>query len=367
LKAIEILSIVSISLFCLLGLFLISKEKARLKGFAWLGTFFLLLAINFLDGALLLNGFYLSFPWMVFWEDPFALLYGPLIYFFVLRITSKTIYQNYAMLLHCLPFLTLEILVALFHLNYSNEQIREIIVQITSQNLDLQSFLSIVPFFIHVIGYILFAQRTLMKHRADLMQYYSLLEITWAFSLIRMIVLIFLFSLIITFVQYLGTMEFYSIALLFMIIISIFLTTKILFFAMNQPILQSTFQPVLSFKLSKEAEENLRKRINVILSEKKVFTDSNISLKTMAEHLGAKERAVSYVINHTMAENFYDLINIFRIQEAQEILKNSTDAKLTILEVLYQVGFTSKSSFNTQFKKKTGMTPRAYRKLHQNV
>ena len=199
------------------------------------------------------------------------------------------------------------------------------------------------------------------------MQYYSSLEITWAFSLIRMIVLIFLFSLIITFIQYFGTIEFYPIALLFMIVISIFLTAKILFFAMNQPILQSTFQPFSSFKLSKEEEEDLRKRINGILSEKKIFVDSNLSLKTMAQHLGAKERAVSYVINRTMAENFYDLINVFRIQEAQEILKNSTDAKLTILEVLYQVGFKSKSSFNTQFKKKTGLTPWAYRKLHQGV
>jgi AraC-like DNA-binding protein len=41
------------------------------------------------------------------------------------------------------------------------------------------------------------------------------------------------------------------------------------------------------------------------------------------------------------------------------------DKKITVLEVLYQVGFNSKSSFNTLFKKQTGVTPSEFKKKSQ--
>ena len=60
--------------------------------------------------------------------------------------------------------------------------------------------------------------------------------------------------------------------------------------------------------------------------------------------------------------NFFDFINQFRIDEARSILKNPEKKQFTVLEILYEVGFNSKSSFNTAFKKHTGLTPTQYRK-----
>jgi AraC-like DNA-binding protein len=45
-----------------------------------------------------------------------------------------------------------------------------------------------------------------------------------------------------------------------------------------------------------------------------------------------------------------------------QILRDSSQKELTVLEILYHVGFNSKSSFNTSFKKYTGKTPTDYRK-----
>ncbi|MBB6270519.1 AraC-like DNA-binding protein [Pedobacter cryoconitis] len=47
-----------------------------------------------------------------------------------------------------------------------------------------------------------------------------------------------------------------------------------------------------------------------------------------------------------------------------KILKDPARSNLTILEVLYEIGFNSKSSFNTSFKKHTNLTPTAYRQKH---
>ena len=57
-----------------------------------------------------------------------------------------------------------------------------------------------------------------------------------------------------------------------------------------------------------------------------------------------------------------DLTRSYRITEAIEMFKNPNHDRKTILEILYDVGFNSKSSFNHVFKKKTGETPSKFRR-----
>ena len=62
-----------------------------------------------------------------------------------------------------------------------------------------------------------------------------------------------------------------------------------------------------------------------------------------------------------LGKSFFDLINSYRIEEAKKMIKEPEDEKMTISEVMYKVGFNSKSSFNTAFKKYTGLTPSEYK------
>jgi len=68
---------------------------------------------------------------------------------------------------------------------------------------------------------------------------------------------------------------------------------------------------------------------------------------------------LSQIINESKNINFYDYVNSYRISEAKDLLSSNCDK--TILEILYEVGFNSKSAFNTAFKKFTSVTPSKYK------
>jgi len=92
------------------------------------------------------------------------------------------------------------------------------------------------------------------------------------------------------------------------------------------------------------------------------FMDSSLSVYDLAKQINVPSRELSIAINHNLNKHFFDFVNEYRIKKAMEIFKNTNDEKLTVLEVLYEVGFNSKSSFNTAFKKFTGTTPSEFKK-----
>ena len=100
------------------------------------------------------------------------------------------------------------------------------------------------------------------------------------------------------------------------------------------------------------------------MNEKKPYLDSTLSLDTLANQIQVSSKELSILINHIMGLHFFDFVNEYRINHAKQILSDKDQSDLTVLEILYEVGFNSKSSFNTEFKKRTGLTPRVYRKTN---
>ena len=63
--------------------------------------------------------------------------------------------------------------------------------------------------------------------------------------------------------------------------------------------------------------------------------------------------------------NFNQFLNKYRIEEAKKRLKDPEENQFVVLKIAYDVGFNSKSTFNTAFKKFTGMSPSQYRETYQ--
>lgn len=101
--------------------------------------------------------------------------------------------------------------------------------------------------------------------------------------------------------------------------------------------------------------------LKIYMTEQEPYLDPSLTIQELANRINMPVRDLSVLINHHMNQHFFDFVNEFRIQKAMEILKNKSKSHLTILEILYEVGFNSKSSFNTSFKKYTTLTPTDFR------
>jgi len=117
------------------------------------------------------------------------------------------------------------------------------------------------------------------------------------------------------------------------------------------------------------AQDIARYKDNLItyLGQEKPYTDPDLKLQNLADHLGIPSYQLSQIINTELDRNFYDLINSFRIEEAKHQLTDPDNQHLTILATAYDVGFNSKSAFNTAFKNYTKMTPSQYKKSQAPV
>lgn len=91
----------------------------------------------------------------------------------------------------------------------------------------------------------------------------------------------------------------------------------------------------------------------------KLALDSTTSLAKLSEAIGEKPYYVTQVLNQNLETNFYDFITEHRIQKVIQQLSEASH--LSILDIALASGFNSKSTFNTAFKKRTGLTPSQFR------
>jgi AraC-like DNA-binding protein len=122
------------------------------------------------------------------------------------------------------------------------------------------------------------------------------------------------------------------------------------------------YSSALDQRLVMEISAEQVDRLTQFMKEEKPYLEPTLSLQELAFRLNVPPRELSILINHHLSKHFFDFVNDFRIDHAKDILSDPNKQDLTILEILYEVGFNSKSSFNSAFKKVTGFTPTQFRK-----
>jgi ligand-binding sensor domain-containing protein/AraC-like DNA-binding protein len=104
------------------------------------------------------------------------------------------------------------------------------------------------------------------------------------------------------------------------------------------------------------------KKLTVLMEDKKIYRDADISLQLLADHVKVTTHVLSQILNEKLNRNYSDFINSYRVEEAKKILESPQAAQLKINTVAFDVGFNTQVAFYNAFKKYTGMTPAQYRK-----
>jgi AraC-like DNA-binding protein len=368
-EIISLLSIVIFILFLLLGAFLLTVKTQKKLSNRLLAAFLIITAIDIS-----------AFFYYKLFELPLYLemlrvqisnFKDPLLFLYILSV----IYSNFELqrkhLVHLLPWLiSILVLCPNFFFVDHSAQVAFFTKYTTTWEyklLRLFGYLLEVSYISAEIYYLIRYRKLLLENYTNKI---SFVHYNW----LKELIIFILIGQVLTFIkasirdnQTIEITDFYRIfLLLFGVIFSFWLVLK----ALHSPKL---FRGItVDLKLSKELiakigtiKNETTLQIDALKKHMKTnepFLDSSLTIQDLANQMNLNVRDISILINQTIGQHFFDFVNQYRIEKAKSILKNPDKKALTILEILYEVGFNSKSSFNTAFKNYTGFTPTQYRK-----
>lgn len=292
----------------------------------------------------------------------FSLALGPLIFFYVFKITHSDYNLRRGDLLHFGPLL--------LQLSVHVLEVRESI-KTGVPTYDTLTFSYLNPAlqllaFVSVITYLYAAQRLIENFYRQLKfnegdRYRH--ELRWLHNLLTGFGLLWLLWIPFIAVDYfyynygLGASTYYPLYLL--------LVSMIIWMAARVHL-----QPEHSVVVNKQAfskpllPANLKQKgtwLKRTVKENHYYCDPELSLSSLSEKLDLTTHEVSRILNSVLKKNFNDFVNEYRVADVIRKMQDPGYDHITMLGVAFESGFNSQSTFTRIFKQMTGKTPLEYK------
>ncbi len=300
-----------------------------------------------------------------------AFLQIPAFYLYILSVCYSDFKWKPKYLVHLLPFLIVNLaFVPRFYAVDLDSKINFIVNRQNMIELKFNHWLlhfQILIYFTAVFLLLRKAKKLYLENNSG----GSLNSYNWLFQLTSVLAVLYLIVIlknIFKFSDYSYVSDWIKIGIL---VLQLFIICWYLYKALNDPGLFRNIDSKLKLvseiileekKIEPEILNEDLLKLKKYMIDEKPFLNPALTIQDISKEMNVPVRELSVLINHQLGQHFYDFVNTYRIENAMEILKDATKSKVTILEILYEVGFNSKSSFNTAFKKQTGNTPTEYRK-----
>jgi AraC-like DNA-binding protein len=118
--------------------------------------------------------------------------------------------------------------------------------------------------------------------------------------------------------------------------------------------------------LTDEQASDIKAQLEQLMASERCYLEDDLTLAALASRLTVSPHHLSQVLNESMQTSFYDYVNELRVAEVARCLRDPAYSSQTVLDIALASGFSSKTTFNTVFKRATGITPTAYRAQHSS-
>ena len=308
----------------------------------------------------------------LFWIDlPFDFCFAPLLYLYVLSLTDKDFALRPRQLIHALPAV-LALAYILIRFEFRSAEALRAVLTPTGRFPAPEGHILTGLVYLQLFGYAVAGVVSLRYYREEVKGVFSTVEQV-SLSWLNAVLYGFMIWGGLSVVEYglwlvVGTTP--AVFLLYIAAEITFLMFLCLLFirGLGQP---EIFTGEIAAALRRKYEKTLlpepvrdayRDKLLAVMEAQKPYLDPLLSLPDLARKVGLPAHQLSQVINSSFERNFFDFVNSYRIRESQRLFAAMESQGRTVLDVLYETGFNSKSVFNTAFKRHTGLTPTEYRK-----
>ncbi len=335
------------------------------------------------------SGQYIHFPYLLGMEIPLPLIHGPFLFLYTTSLTSQSTSMKHKWV-HFLPFvISYLFFIGFFATSYDN---KIEVYQAKGKGYEVQMFILRLATAISGIAYLSKSLIVLKNHKRNIANQFSYLEkinLDWLRYLILGLCIIWLIILL-----HVGDEYIFGAVVLYVIFIGYYGINQVGIFTQHPNIYGDSgnnppgYSPAVEISgtaagikdestetasekknvhakyskssLSDAAARAIHQKLVKLMEENKLYRNPELTLAELSQRLNVHPNILSQVINTLEQKNFYDYINVQRIQEFKQIVNAGGNQRFTLLSLAYDCGFNSKSSFNRNFKKIAGISPSEY-------
>lgn len=122
---------------------------------------------------------------------------------------------------------------------------------------------------------------------------------------------------------------------------------------------EDLFSSALPASISIGDDQAIASRVNALMLEQHLYRDPDLTLERLARRASIPARQISGALNRIHGRNISQIVNEYRVGDAKRKLATTSGP---VTAIMLESGFGTKSNFNREFLRITGMTPSGYRR-----